>query len=695
MNSGLHLRTKRLASALLILVMMVAILPLGSRPSQAQVADLFFSEYVEGTSNNKALEVYNGTETAVDLTAGGYSVQIYANGNTSPGFTFALSGTVAAGDVFVLARAYADPAILAQADQTAEAGWYNGDDAVALVKNGTILDVIGQIGVDPGNEWGTDPTSTEDNTLRRKADICEGDPDGSDAFDPAVEWDGFAVNTFDGLGTHTANCGPEIPAPKINEFSASTTGTDVEYVELYGAPDTNYSAYTILGIEGDSGDTGTIDNVIGAGTTDASGFWLGDLAANTLENGTLSLLLVKGFNGTAGDDIDTDDDGTIDATFWSEIVDEVAVNDGGAGDLTYGVPALYVSYDGLPYAPGGASRYPDGTDTESTADWVRNDFDLAGIPGYTGTLVEGEAYNTPGAANEIYVPPVEACGDAYTPIYEVQGSGLESPLVGEELSVEGVVVGDFQNNAGADDGDLGGFYIQDPAGDGDAATSDGVLIYGMDSTDVSEGDRVRVHGTVSEYPVTPEYSGMTEISASQIWTCSTGNSVAATEVTLPVTSLDDFEPYEGMLVTFPQALYISEYYDFDRYGEIVLTTDRQYQPTAVYEPGTAEAAELAITNSLSRITLDDGRTTQNPDPAIHPNGEVFTLTNLFRGGDTVENVTGVLEYSHDFYRVQPTEGADYTAANPRPVAPEEMGGRLKVASFNVLNYFTTIDTGEW
>jgi uncharacterized protein len=160
-----------------------------------------------------------------------------------------------------------------------------------------------------------------------------------------------------------------------------------------------------------------------------------------------------------------------------------------------------------------------------------------------------------------------------------------------------------------------------------------------------------------------------------------------------VTSLDDFEKYEGMLVTIPQALYISEYFNFDRFGEIVLTTDRQFQPTAVYDPGSSEAAALALANSLSRITLDDGRSSQNPDPAIHPNGMEFTLDNRFRGGDTVANVTGVMDFSFGLYRIQPTEGADYSSENPRTDEPEDVGGNLKVASFNVLNYFTTLDDG--
>jgi Tol biopolymer transport system component len=168
--------------------------------------ELFFSEYVEGSSNNKALEIFNPTGSAVDLAAGGYNIQMFFNGNTSAGLTINLTGNVAAGDVYVIAQSSADPAILAQADQTNGAGWFNGDDAVVLRKGTTILDVIGQIGNDPGTEWGTGLTSTADNTLRRKSSICSGDMDPNDAFDPAAEWDGYATDTFDGLGSHSSDC---------------------------------------------------------------------------------------------------------------------------------------------------------------------------------------------------------------------------------------------------------------------------------------------------------------------------------------------------------------------------------------------------------------------------------------------------------------------------------------------------------
>lgn len=656
--------------------------------SAAVPLDLFFSEYIEGSSNNKALEIYNPTGAAINLATDNYNIQMFFNGSASAGLTINLTGSVAAGDVYVVAHSSANATILAQADQTNGSGWFNGDDAVVLRKGTTVLDVIGKIGTDPGTEWGSGFTSTADNTLRRKCNVLYGDTDGSNDFDPALEWDGFATDTFNGLGAHSGTC-----IPKLNEFSASTTGTDVEYVEIHGAPYYDFSGYTVLEIEGDvSTAAGTVDEVIALGSTDANGLYLANLAANALENGTITLLLVKNFSGALNNDLDTNDDGAFDVTPWDAIVDAVAVNDGGAGDITYGTPTLGVAYDGLSFAPGGASRIPDGFDTDAAADWVRNDFDLAGIPTYTGTIVLGEAYNTPGALNAAYTPPPEACSDPYTLISAVQGSGLDSPLAGTEVAVEGVVVGDFQNNAVADNGNLNGFYLQSYSTDVDAdpLTSEGIFIYyPSGSTDVHTSDYVRVRGNVSEF------SGVTEITVAQIWVCSTDRTVPApAQLTLPVTNVNDFEPFEGMLVTFPQDLVISEYFNYDRYGEIVLTSERHLTPTALYEPGSAEYYAAAEAFLLDKITLDDGRTVQNPNPAIHPNGFEFTMENLFRGGDLVTNVTGVIDYSFGLYRVHPTRGADYTSANPRPATFESVGGTLKVVSMNVLNYFSTIDTGD-
>jgi predicted extracellular nuclease len=199
--AGSLLSVRRMTVASLTLVLAVGFLP-SPRSAQAVATELFFSEYVEGSSNNKALEIFNGTGAAIDLATGGYAVDIYFNGAGAAGTTIQLSGTLATGDAFVLADDDADTAILGVADQTSFANFFNGDDVVVLREGTTIVDVIGQIGFDPGAEWGVERVSTADNTLRRKAGIDAGDTNGADAFDPAIEWDGFPSNTFSGLGSH-------------------------------------------------------------------------------------------------------------------------------------------------------------------------------------------------------------------------------------------------------------------------------------------------------------------------------------------------------------------------------------------------------------------------------------------------------------------------------------------------------------
>ena len=216
----------------LAVVVLAFVLAPGAR---AASSDLFFSEVIEGSSNNKALEIVNDTGAAVDLAAGAYKVEMFFNGSASAGLTIDLQGSVAAGDVFVLAQASASAPILAQADQTNGAGWFNGDDAIVLRKGTTVLDVVGQVGFDPGTEWGTGLTSTADNTLRRKASITAGDTDGSNAFDPSGEWDGFATDTFDGLGAHSvggpvnqpmvATC-PFVTVPQGVAGSGTVTASD-------------------------------------------------------------------------------------------------------------------------------------------------------------------------------------------------------------------------------------------------------------------------------------------------------------------------------------------------------------------------------------------------------------------------------------------------------------------------------------
>jgi endonuclease/exonuclease/phosphatase family metal-dependent hydrolase len=151
-----------------------------------------------------------------------------------------------------------------------------------------------------------------------------------------------------------------------------------------------------------------------------------------------------------------------------------------------------------------------------------------------------------------------------------------------------------------------------------------------------------------------------------------------------------------MRVNLPQDLVISEYFNYDQFGEIVLAEplndeDRPYTPTAVVDSG-APAIARAQANLLSRITLDDAIGASNPPSLRHPNGLPFSLTNLFRGGDRVANTVGVLSFDFNLYRIMPTAPAEYIPVDPRPLAPEPVGGTIRAAAMNTLNFFLTLDT---
>ncbi|HSG16059.1 MAG TPA: hypothetical protein VLE70_07030, partial [Anaerolineae bacterium] len=252
--------------------------------------------------------------------------------------------------------------------------------------------------------------------------------------------------------------------PVINEFVANHTGADSQaFVEVFGDPSTDYSVFTVLEIEGDSTGAGVIDAVLPVGTTNAGGYWIDD---EDMENGTITIILVENFSGSKGADLDTNNDGTLDSTPWSRIVDDVATTDGGGSDRTYSSTVLGPFFDGNPFGAGGASRLPNGADTDATADWTRNDFDGFGFPGFPGSPALGEAENTPDAVNvAITVPtdPVGVCGDPATLIHAIQGSGLVSPDVGSIREIEGIVTGDFADTSTG----LSGFFMQEETADFD------------------------------------------------------------------------------------------------------------------------------------------------------------------------------------------------------------------------------------
>ncbi|MCU0935588.1 MAG: lamin tail domain-containing protein [Gammaproteobacteria bacterium] len=175
-------------------------------------AAVFFSEYVEGTGSNKALEIYNAGSAAVDLA--GFEVRVFANGSATVSGTLTLTGrSLDPGGTLVIAHPSSVASLLAHAQMISGILNYNGDDAVVLWGGGSALDRIGQVGFDPGDAWVSGPVSTLNQTLRRLPEVLTGDTLPTTAFDPAAGWRSYPVDTFDGLGQHSIVSPSPVPLP--------------------------------------------------------------------------------------------------------------------------------------------------------------------------------------------------------------------------------------------------------------------------------------------------------------------------------------------------------------------------------------------------------------------------------------------------------------------------------------------------
>lgn len=177
-------------------------------PTVANCSNLFFSEYIEGSSNNKVVEIYNPTASAINLST--YSLVKYLNGSATPSGTRTLSGSVAAGDVYVISNNNSSAAIIAASDDTTGFMNFNGNDALELKQLTTSIDVIGQIGVDPGaSGWPVPGGSTTDKTIIRSKYSYKGNTNWSTA---SLEWKAFPIDMIDSLGSHhIMPCGTAVP----------------------------------------------------------------------------------------------------------------------------------------------------------------------------------------------------------------------------------------------------------------------------------------------------------------------------------------------------------------------------------------------------------------------------------------------------------------------------------------------------
>jgi predicted extracellular nuclease len=527
----------------------------------------------------------------VNLAAGNYTVQMFFNGSAAAGLTISLTGTVAAGDVYVLAQSAASPIILAQADQTNGAGWFNGDDAVALLKGGAVVDSIGQRGFDPGTEWGSGLTSTADNTLRRKPTVQAGDTNTLDPFDPAAEWNGFATDTFDGLGFHST---ADDEAPRVDATTPASGATGV-------AVDTNITV--------------TFNEDVAV-----TGSWF-DIACTTSGAHTA---VASGGPRTFTLDPDAD--------FAADESCTTTISAGQVSDL----------------------------DTTDPPDTMTADF--------------GWSFRT-------VAPPDR--------IHEIQGAAHRSPLEGEAVSrVAGIVTATVSN----------GFFMEDPRGDGDPETSEGLFVFTSSAPVVEVSDSIEVSGLVTEFRPGGSSSTnltQTEITAPTITPISDDNDLPGPTVIglggriPPSEVIDDdatgsvetsgafdaatdgidfYESLESMLVRVNDAVAVGP---TNAFGEIPVVGDNG----AFAGVRTARGGVVISPDDFNpeRIHLDD-RLLPLATPTVNV-ADRFTSP-----------VVGVLDYSFGNFKLDITQAVTTTSGGlDREVTATPTDHEIAVATFNVEN----------
>jgi len=205
----------------------------------------FFSEYIEGSSNNKAIEIYNPSNAPLDLE--NYMVQLFTNGAVVATNTLIPIGIVEAHGVFVIANGAANAIILGLKDTTSAVANYNGDDALILVNliSGDTVDIIGVVGVDPGTFWPVGAGSTVNHTLTRQFAITAGETDWAIG---ATQWNVHPIDMLDSLGAHHAEA---LPPTIVAEWSSVSTDLSVSF--------TNASVGLVSTYAWDFGDGATSD----------------------------------------------------------------------------------------------------------------------------------------------------------------------------------------------------------------------------------------------------------------------------------------------------------------------------------------------------------------------------------------------------------------------------------------------------
>lgn len=688
----------------------LALLPLAAN------ADLILTGVYDGPLTGgipKGVEVY-ATSDIADLSLYGLGGANNGGGSDGEEFTFPAVSVSAGTYLYIASEATGFEAFFGFApDYTSSAMSINGDDAIELFKNGQLLDIFGEVDVDgTGTDW-----EYMDGWAHRMPgssasilfDIGEWSFSGANAWDN--ESDNSSALAPYPLASFGGSVGGGNTAVLINEVDADTDGTDVlEFVELYdgGAGNTDLSGLTVVFYNGSDDASYQSFDLDGYSTNSAGFFVLGnpgvtnvDLiigSSNILQNGADAVALV------VGDAVDYPNDTPV-AT--ASLQDAIVYGTNDADDA-----GLLVLLNA------GEAQVNESAGAGSTLDSSQRCDDGSGGARNTASYIQ--AAPTPGVANQCSLPAeltlISAIqGTPATQIANQYGETDVSPLFGTTVTVEAVVTADFQNGDADETRNLNGFFIQEETADddGDPASSEGIFIY-HSATDVNVGDLVRLTATVDQYYgesqlssvqdlvvlATDQLASVTPASVSLL-----GNS--AVTVNQDGRYQPDLEAWEGMLVTLQDAVQISEQYQLDRFNEIRVTAgSRPVQFTQLNTPD-AQLLDLWARDQGARTLIyDDGLNVQNANVSLLQAFAPYNEASARRMGDTATGLTGVLDYkwagnsaSGATWRLRAhlddlntfTSTANGDSPNPRPTSAPEVDANLKITSFNVLNFFKTLD----
>ncbi|MBF9034438.1 ExeM/NucH family extracellular endonuclease [Rhodobacterales bacterium HKCCE2091] len=369
----------------------------------------------------------------------------------------------------------------------------------------------------------------------------------------------------------------------------------------------------------------------------------------------------------------------------------------GAASVDYAVSGAADAADFGGTLPSGTVSFADGETSKVLTIGVSGDTDAEGPEGFTVTLSNPSTGTIATATADGTIQD----DDNIVTISQIQGTGGDSAYAGQVVTVSAIVT----------QVTVRGFFLQeeDADSDGDAQTSEGVFVFTNGANLPTVGDELLLSGTVSEY------FGETQIGSASYTVASQGN-LLPTPATVVISPAGfDYETVEGMRVTVTSdgtaPLTILENFNFDRFGELTIGSGNQIQPTQIYDAQTqaAEIAALTQANLNNRLALDDGSNESNPaaytyfanttagddGDGIVDSGDDFSagVPTLRLGAEIVGDLTGVMSYTFSEYKLIPADVLaidEATNSGAREAAPQDVGGDIQIAAFNVLNYFTTI-----